>query len=142
MMRAQAQAMAEAGKELSAAQAELPDLDDIQEQQFELNDMLAGAEEFNAALSQGFDVNAVSEADLAAELAGLDAELASIPTAPVYLPPGGQGQMYPQQQQPADWAAGGAVPSAPQAQPWLQQPTHVPAAAGPYATGLSSVRMP
>ena len=142
-------AMRAASAQLQVAAAEQPDLEDIEEERYEMNEMLAQAEEFNGVLCQGFDVGAVDQAALDAELAGLDGELGSIPTAPVAM---GAGAGY----NPAGYNPGlaqpggfGALPSAPAA-PWMQQPTNVPAAAAPqqqqpagsaYSTGVSGVRM-
>ena len=116
--------------------------------------MLAQAEEFNGVLCQGFDVGAVDQAALDAELAGLDGELGSIPTAPVAMGAGAAaynpaGAAYaPGLAQPGYGGGGfGALPSAPAAapQPWMQQPTSVPSAVQPagsaYSTGVSGVKM-
>ncbi len=165
MSMAQVQAMKQSGAEMQAAIAQLPDVDDVAEQQWEMNEMLATTEEFTNAVSAGFDVGAVNVADMEAELAGLEGELAGIPVAPMAMGAGAApwgaaaAQPYglPQQQQQQQqqqlvpgyggggYGGGGAVPSAPSAQPWLQQPANVPSAAAPpssaYATGVSGLKM-
>ena len=145
--RVQIQAMKEAGEELGGALAELPDQDDLADQQYELNEMLQQTEELNSLLSTNFDTNAVSDADLEAELAGMDADFAAIPDAPVYNPAQAQAQFAPQ-------AGAGVLPSAPAAPAQWQLPQQPLAAGGgggggggggaaanPYASGISSVRM-
>ncbi len=152
------QAMRESAASLQAIQAQLPDAEDVADEQFEINQILEQVNEFNQVLSAGFDVNSVNEAEMDAELAGLDAELGFIPTAPPVWPPqqmaqppyggqlaqppyGGQlAQPQPPFGQQAAWGGGGGgggVPSAPlQGPPGIQLP---PGPQGPYATGVSSV---
>jgi hypothetical protein len=161
---AQLQAMEQVSREVAAANAQLPDPDDVAERQWEINEMLRDTQDFTAAVSAGFDVGSVNQAELDAELAGLDAELAGIPVAPMamgagwgaaqpqgaaayspYNPAAAAPYALPQQQLAPSAYGGGGVPSAPSAQPWLQQPANVPSAAAPpssaYATGVSGLKM-
>ena len=167
MSMAQMQAMKQTSAEMQAAIGQMPDVDDVAEQQWELNEMLATTEEFTSAVSAGFDVGAVNVADMEAELAGLEGELAGIPVAPMAmgagaapwgaaaaqpygLPQQQQQQYLPQQQQQQQLVpgyggyggggggGGGAVPSAPSAQPWLQQPANVPSAAAPPSSAYAT----
>lgn len=134
--RVQIDAMKQTGAELAAAQSELPDIDDIADLQYDINEQLRDADEMNDVLSQAFDVGNIDDAALEAELASFDDQLAAVPDAPVAYDPhamaGGaqaMGGMGMGMGMGGGWGAGGAYPMAPAGYPSAPMVApHAPAA--------------
>jgi len=103
MNAAQMEAMRQTNQDLGELIAEGPDIDDVQDLQFDINDQLVQQEELNNALSQAFDVGAVDDAAIEAELADLDMGM-GVGSMDGYNPAG----YNPASGQAAQWGMAGA----------------------------------